>query len=159
VILRLLAAALAALAVASAALASEEKPTLAELEKELTCPTCKTSLELSNAPVADQIRAFVSERIAAGDTKSEIKSRLVAEFGEGVLASPPKSGFNLLAWVLPFAAAGVGVVLVGIAVWRWSRPERRRGETAAADPELNGRRALDPELEKRLDEELARYDG
>ena len=79
------------------------------------------------------MRAFVQERIAAGDTKSEIKDKLVAEFGESVLAAPPSEGFNLLAWVLPFAALGVGVVLVGLVAWRWTRSGERRA---------GGRRAI-----------------
>jgi cytochrome c-type biogenesis protein CcmH len=159
VIARTLAVVLGALVLAAPALASEADPTLEELEQELTCPTCKTSLELSDAPVADQIRAFVRERIAAGDTKTEIKDRLVAEFGEGVLAAPPREGFNLLAWVLPLVGIVLGAVLVGLLVWRWWRSGRRRAADVVGDPALNGRSALDPELEKRLDEELARFDG
>lgn len=157
-IARLVIVALASLVLAAPALASEQNPTLEELEREITCPTCKTALELSNAPVADQIRDFIRERIAAGDTKSEIKDRLVAEFGEGVLAAPPKEGFNLLAWVLPFAGLGVAGSLVGVIAWRWSRSGRRRPEHAPGDPALNGNPRLDPELEKRLEEELARFD-
>ena len=43
---------LLALVLAPAALASEEHPTQAELEGELVCPTCHTTLDQSNAPVA-----------------------------------------------------------------------------------------------------------
>jgi cytochrome c-type biogenesis protein CcmH len=91
---------LLALAVAAPVAASEEKPTLAELEREVICPTCHTTLELSDAPVADRMRAFIRERIAAGDTKTEIKASLVESFGEGVLAAPPREGFNWLASML-----------------------------------------------------------
>ena len=145
-----------ALAGASAAAASEEKPTLPELESELTCPTCNGPLALSNAPVADRIRAFVRERIAAGDTKSEIKEKLVDSFGERVLAAPPRQGFNWLAWVLPLVGGAVAVVLLALAVRRWAAG--RAEEPAPPDPSTNGR-PLDPELERRLDEELARFDG
>jgi cytochrome c-type biogenesis protein CcmH len=157
-IARTLAVIVGALVLAAPALASEANPTLAELEQELTCPTCKTSLALSDAPVADQIRSFVRERIVAGDTKTEIKDRLVAEFGEGVLAAPPREGFNLLAWLLPLVGIVFGAVLVGGLVWRWSRSGKRSSAGTAGDPGRNGRAPLDPELEKRLDEELARYD-
>lgn len=154
---RLLLVLLAALVLAAPALGSEQRPTLEELEQELTCPTCKTSLALSDAPVADQIREFIRGRIAAGDTKSEIKERLVAEFGEGVLAAPPKEGFNLLAWVLPFAGLAVAGVLVGLVAWRWSRSGRRRAQDAEPEPAAGDGR-LDPKLEQRLEEELARFD-
>jgi cytochrome c-type biogenesis protein CcmH len=153
----LLVGAFLALALAASAGASEQKPTLAELERELICPTCQTTLELSNAPVADRMRAFIRARIAAGDTKSEIKAALVDQFGESVLAAPPKEGFNLLAWVLPLAGAAVALGLLAFALVRWSRT---RPEAAGPMPaSANGGPPLDPALERRLDEELARYDG
>ena len=141
---------------ASAAVASEERPTLEELERELTCPTCKQSLAMSNAPVADRMRAFITERIAAGDTKSEIKAKLVAEFGEGVLAAPPKRGFNLLAWALPIGGLVLGGLVLMLLARRWLAPRGDPG--SAVDPSANGRAPLDPELERRVDEELARFE-
>lgn len=149
---------LVALALAGGAGASEQKPTLAELEREVICPTCHTTLELSDAPIADRMRAFIRARIAAGDTKSEIKTALVEQFGEGVLAAPPRKGFNLLAWLLPLAGGAVAVVAVGAAARRWARA-RSEAEALATDPAANGRPPLDPELERRVDEELARFEG
>jgi cytochrome c-type biogenesis protein CcmH len=135
----------------------DESPTLAELEKKFICPTCQTTLELSNAPVADRMRAFIRERIAVGDSESEISAALVAQFGEEVLAAPPKEGFDLIAWVLPLAGGAVAIGALGVALRRWSRTRAEPG--AAATPSANGRPPLDPELERRLDEELARFDG
>jgi cytochrome c-type biogenesis protein CcmH len=134
----------------------EEAPTLAQLEKKFICPTCHTTLELSNAPAADRMRVFIRERIEAGDSEAEITDALVAQFGEGVLASPPRRGFSLLAWALPLAGAALAVGLLALALRRWSRT---LAEPAPADPRANGRPTLDPELERRLDEELARFDG
>ncbi len=144
---------LLALVLAAPAAASERHPTLGELEGEVMCPTCKTTLDQSNAPIANRIREFISARIAAGDTKSEIKRKLVLQFGPAVLAEPSKSGFNLLAWVLPFVALGLGAAVLAWLVWRWSR--RRDAEA----PAVAGAGPLDPELERRLDDELARFDG
>jgi cytochrome c-type biogenesis protein CcmH len=154
---RALAVSLAALALAGPALASEQRPTLAELETELICPTCQGTLDQSNAPIARRMRAFIAARIAAGDTKSEIKAALVAQFGERVLAEPPKEGFTLLAWLLPLAGIGAAAAVIGALAWRWSR--RSSGAVApAGDPSSNGQRSLDPELERRVDEALARFD-
>jgi cytochrome c-type biogenesis protein CcmH len=110
-----------ALALAPTALASEERPTQAELEAELVCPTCKSTLDQSNAPVALRMKAFVRERIAAGDSKSEIKEQLVAQFGRGVLAAPERKGFDLLAWILPLAGLALGGVAVTLLLVRWTR--------------------------------------
>jgi cytochrome c-type biogenesis protein CcmH len=140
----------AALALVAPAAASEQHPTLRELETEVICPTCKSTLDQSTSPIADRIRRFITQRIAAGDTKSEIKAKLVDQFGQAVLAVPPKKGFNLLAWVLPLVGIGVGAVVVGALAWRWSRA-RAPASAPPATP-------LDPELERRVDEELARFD-
>jgi cytochrome c-type biogenesis protein CcmH len=152
---RILAALVVALAVVAPAAASEQHPTLPELERELICPTCHESLAASSSPIADRMRTFIRARIAAGDTKSEIEAKLVDQFGESVLAAPPKSGFNLLAWALPLAGIVVAAAIVGALAYRWSRG---RKAPASADLSTNGRYHLDPELERRLDEELARYD-
>jgi cytochrome c-type biogenesis protein CcmH len=148
---------LAALLVAGCGGESDEPPTLAAMEKKFICPTCRTTLELSNAPIADRMREFIRERIAAGDSEEEIETALVAQFGEAVLASPPKEGFNLLAWVLPLAAGAIAIAAVAVALRRWSgtRPESR---PEGQSPSANGRPSLDPELERRVDEELARFD-
>jgi len=143
------------LALAAPAAASAEHPTLAELERELVCPTCKTTLQMSNAPVADRMRAFIRQRIAAGDTKSEIKDKLVAQFGESVLAAPPARGFNLLAWLVPIAGGLIAAVAVAVLALRWSRS---RAAPAGGSSAADGRRPLDPELERRVDEELARFE-
>ena len=151
--MRTAALALIALVLAAPAGASEQRPTAAELESELVCPVCETTLDTSNAPVALRMKAFIRERIAAGDTKSEIKASLVDQFGPAVLAEPPRKGFELIAWVLPLAGLVLGVVVVGLLAWRWShtRGAEEESSTDAAEP-------LDPALERRLDDELARFE-
>jgi len=142
-------AVLATLAVGTTA-ARADAPNAADLEAELVCPVCETTLDQSNAPVAERMKAFIRTRIAAGDTSQEIKDALVAEFGPGVLAKPPEGGFGLLAWLLPLVALLAGAVVLGVLVRAWSR----RRASGAADDE-----PLDPVLERRVDEELARFDA
>ncbi len=122
-------------------------PNPAELESELVCPVCETTLDQSDAPVARRMKTYLRERIAAGATEQQIKDELVEQFGPAVLAEPAKEGFDLLAWMLPLAAVAIGAAGVGVLAWRWSRPR----EPVVEEP-------LDPELERRLDEELARFE-
>jgi cytochrome c-type biogenesis protein CcmH len=138
--------AVAALTLAAPALA-QPPPTLSDIEDEVVCPTCRSTLDMSNAPVAERMRAFIRARIAAGDSKGEIKDRLVDEFGESVLAAPPKRGFDLLAWVLPLGGVAVAAVVVGVAARRWARSRREADEP------------VDPELDRQVDEALARFEG
>ena len=126
-----------------------DPPTAADLEAELVCPVCETTLDQSDAPVAQRMKLFIRQRIAAGDTEQQIKDALVAEFGTRVLATPSKSGFGLLAWLLPVGAVAVGAIAVGLLIVTWTR---RRGPPTPERP-------LEPELEQRLDDELARFEG
>jgi cytochrome c-type biogenesis protein CcmH len=138
---------LAALVAASVAVAATP-PHAADLEAEIVCPVCETTLDQSNAPIAERMKAVIRARIAAGDSEQQIKDALVAQFGTKVLAEPPGGGFGLLAWLLPLGALLVGAVAVTFLVRSWSR---RRGPPPPAD-------RLDPDLERRVDEELARFD-
>lgn len=143
-----IAAVLGALVVVGAGFAAP--PNAADLEAEIVCPVCKTTLDQSNAPIAERMKMFIRVRIAAGESEQQIKGALVAEFGPGVLAKPPGGGFGLLAWLLPLGALLGGVIAVGLLIRAWSR---RAAPTESADERL------DPELERRVDEELARFDG
>ena len=143
---------IAVLAIALAAAASAvAAPSPADLEAELVCPTCETTLDQSNAPVAQRMKQLIRQHIAAGWTEAEIKSDLVDQFGPGVLAEPPKSGFDLLAWLLPLGLLVAGALGVGVVAWGWSR-RRAQGDE-------NGTVPLDPELEQRLAAELERYES
>jgi cytochrome c-type biogenesis protein CcmH len=146
---RLALVALVALAVVPAALASEARPTLADLEDEIMCPVCPgETLEQSSSPAALQVERLIAVRIRAGDSKQEIKDRLVDQYGPKILAAPPKEGFDLLAWVLPLVGAAGAALVLAFAAWRWSRGRE------PPPPEA----ALDPESERRVDRELARLD-
>ena len=155
--MRLVLVALAALALAAPALASEQHPTLPELEGQLMCPICEgETLAQSDSPAAQRIKVEIQRRIAAGDTRSQIKNRLVAEWGTRILAAPPRHGFDLLAWLLPIVGVLGGAAVLGLLALRWTR--ERDPEPAPQRWSLNGH-PLGPEEERRLDEELARFDG
>ncbi len=155
--LTLVAALALALALAAPVLASEVHPTQGELEAELVCPTCHSPLDESNSPVAQQMKAFIRQRIAAGATKSQIVDELVGppnNLGKGVLGVPQTHGFDLLAWVLPFAGIGIGAAALGGGAWYWARNRPSDKSSLGTDGP-----PLDPELDRRVDEALADFDA
>jgi cytochrome c-type biogenesis protein CcmH len=154
--MRLLVVAVAALALAAPALASEQHPTLGELEGQLMCPICEgETLAQSDAPAAQRIKAYIQQRIDEGATRSEIKRELVEQWGTRILAAPPRHGFDLLAWLLPIVGVLAGALVLGVLAWRWTRV--REPEPTPQRWSLNGH-PLDPDEERRLDDELARFD-
>jgi cytochrome c-type biogenesis protein CcmH len=155
--LRVLALLFAALLLAAPATASEAHPTLGELEDQLMCPICAgETLAQSDSPAAQQIKGYITRRIAAGATRSQIKDELVKEWGQRILAAPPRHGFDLLAWALPLIGVVGGAGIMGLLAWRWTRV--REPEPSPQQWALNGH-PLEPDEERRLDEELARFDG
>jgi cytochrome c-type biogenesis protein CcmH len=149
-VIRVVAAVALAALVAACAVVAATPPNAADLEAEIVCPVCETTLDQSNAPIAEKMKAFIRVRIAAGDSEEQIKDALVAQFGEKVLAEPPGGGFGLLAWLLPLVALTGGAIAVAFLVRRWSRHRTPDGDDGAP---------LDPQLERLVDEELARFDG
>ena len=146
-ILRVLAVAAAALALAGpAAACTQPKTSLSFLEGQIMCPTCHTTLDMSEAPAAQQIKAQIAKRIAQCWTARQIENELVANFGQGILAAPPHKGFDLLAWWLPIGGVLAGAALLAVGVWRWSRTR----------PPEDG--PVDTEMDARIDELLAGMD-
>ena len=141
-------ATVAVMLVAAATALGGGRPNPADLEAEIVCPTCKTTLDQSNSPIASRMKAFIRERIAAGDTAAQIKAQLVDQFGPAVLAEPPRRGFDLLAWLLPIGGLAIGAVALAALAWTWSR---RRSDEDDTQP-------LDPALERLVDTELARFE-
>ena len=148
---------LVALVLAAPAVASEQHPTLPELEGQLMCPICEgETLAQSDSAPAQQIKAYIQRRIDQGATRSQIKHELVVMWGQRILAAPPRHGFDLLAWLLPIVGVLGGAAVLGVLAWRWTR--EREPEPAPQRWSLNGH-PLGPDEERRLDEELARFDG
>jgi cytochrome c-type biogenesis protein CcmH len=128
------------------------RTSLGDIEDEVMCPVCGTPLGLaSEAPQAEQERAYIQRLVDDCKSKDEVKRALVAEFGENVLALPGDEGDDDLGDVLVYAipAVGIGLAAAGIAfaVVRWRRPRGPR-----SGPPLAGTEGA------RLDDDMDRYD-
>jgi len=110
------------------------------------CGTCKNTV--ADCPMIEcgyskPARMKIAQMQAAGKTDDEIVASFVKENGIQTLASPPTTGFSLLAWVMPFVAIGLGLVAIA---WFVKRFGARRA--AAEMPEL------DPETLRRYQEQI-----
>jgi cytochrome c-type biogenesis protein CcmH len=116
-----------------------------DLSRELRCMVCQNqSIDDSDAPLARDLRLLVRERIAGGDSDSQVIDFLVARYGEFVLLKPRFTLHTLLLWLLPPLALIGG----GLALWFYSRRRSKAG--SATDPSH-----LTEEEEARLERLLA----
>lgn len=89
------------------------------LQKELRCVVCQgESVDESNAPIADDIRKLIRERMSAGDSDSQIKDYLVSRYGDFILMKPPVEPNTWLLWFGPVAVLLVGGGIAAMVVVR-----------------------------------------
>ena len=87
------------------------------IDRMLMCPVCPAeTIDQAQVELARQMRQVVREMLSQGASRDEILDFFVGNYGMDVLAAPPKSGFNLLAWILPatavVAALGAGLLVI-----------------------------------------------
>jgi cytochrome c-type biogenesis protein CcmH len=72
---------------------------------------------------SDRMRGELAAAIDRGDSDSLSLQSFVQKYGPTVLAAPPTSGFNAVAWVMPFVALVLGIFLTVYIVRAWrNRP-------------------------------------
>lgn len=90
---------------------------------ELMCLVCEgQTVAESNSPLAIQMRTQIRERLAAGESREQILAYFVSQFGESVLAAPPKRGVGLALWLAPIVAFAVGLMVMARYLRRITRP-------------------------------------
>jgi cytochrome c-type biogenesis protein CcmH len=146
-----LAAAVALLALPDGALACNGW-TQQNMQTQLMCIVCHERLDQSNSAFSHQVEGHLATWCRAGWTAGRVRNTLVAQFGEQILAAPPKHGFWLLAWIVPIGVVGAGLLVAGGLALAWSRG--RRGPPAARGPDG----AIDPAMDARIDADLAGFE-
>ncbi|MGD0912588.1 MAG: cytochrome c-type biogenesis protein CcmH [Terracidiphilus sp.] len=131
--------------------ASSPTSRLADLDHRLMCQ-CGCSQLLGECdhvgcPDRDKELADLSADITAGMSDQQIFTAFTAKYGAVVLAAPTTHGFDLVAWIAPFAVFGAALLGTILLVRRWSGVSLVRAKAAAAGA---NQAALDPaESERR----------
>jgi cytochrome c-type biogenesis protein CcmH len=117
------------------------------LAAELRCPVCQ-NLSVADSPseMATQMRELIHQKLKDGESPEQIRSYFVSRYGEWILLSPTRQGFNWVAWLLPFVAilGGAGILILTI---RRSIGRSHKSNTDQLPPP-------DPRYANRLDAEL-----
>lgn len=136
------------------ALAQEPTPSDDEVNaiaRELYCPVCENiPLDACRTAACEQWRDVIRDKLSQGWSEAEIKNYFVEQYGDRVLAEPPRRGFNWLVYVVPPAAflAGAYLLYRGFLTWREAGkiPSQPEGNDHGSD--------VDEEYLSRVEEEL-----
>jgi len=108
-------------------------PTQQDVEESLTCQCgCGLTVHSCNhiqCGSGEPIKKEIAERIERGETKDQILAAFTQKFGEKVLSSPTMTGFNRLAWIMPFAGLFVAGTILTVVIRR-----RTHATVALLDP-------------------------
>jgi cytochrome c-type biogenesis protein CcmH len=103
---------------------------------QVMCVTCGIPLQYAVSPQADAERDYIQQLIDQGDTATQVKHALVAQYGPTVLALPQASGFNLAVYVVPAVVVVALLALLALLLPRWRRnrsaARMRRGSSSTS---------------------------
>ena len=120
------------------------------IDKMIMCPVCPAeTIDQAQVEISFQMRAVIREMLAEGRTREDILDYFVDRYGADILAAPPKSGTNLLAWILPIVGAAcglVGVYLVIRAMTGRQRPATASAANVVSTERLTPDEPVDPDL-------------
>lgn len=86
---------------------------LYDISDELMCPVCQgQTVAESNSKLAISMREVIKSKLKNGESKEQILSYFVKQYGDNILAKPPLKGFNMLLWLVP-----PGILLISIFFW------------------------------------------
>ena len=120
------------------------------IDRMLMCPVCPgQTIDQARVEISRQMRRVVREMLAEGASRDQILQFFVDRYGTGVLAAPPKSGLNLVVWVVPVAGALAALVAALLVIRSMTGPSS--GEPAE---DLAFEDGLDPYLDV-IDRDLA----
>jgi cytochrome c-type biogenesis protein CcmH len=130
--------------------------TVMGISKKLICQ-CGCTLVLANCTHSEcgsreAMTALIRDKISQGWSEEEIIQFFVAQYGEQVLASPPKRGFNLTAWITPFAVILAGAGIIYLAIKKWTKRGRQAEIVEAPESEEE-----EEKYRQRLEEELKKF--
>ena len=84
-------------------------------------------------PESGREREELKTAIAAGKSDKEILDWFAAKYGATMLAAPTTKGFDLVAWIAPFAVFGAALLGTILLVRRWS-VGKTQAVAQASDP-------------------------
>lgn len=110
-----------------------------EIGEKLNCPTCAgINLTDCRTKTCEQWRDQIGDLVEEGYEDEEVLDYFVTRYGTEVLQEPPREGFTLILWILPFAALLIGGVWLFFLLRQWQNaPQSSGADTTYSETETD----------------------
>lgn len=127
-----------------------------EVSESLICYACPGEpLNIDRCSGGDQMRDVIKRMLKDGRSKEEILDYFVAQFGDSILTTVPKKGFNLVAYTGPIIGLLIGIPVALLIIRRWGSA----GQKMPAEQGASGQAVkLDDEMRQQIEKELSELD-
>ena len=123
-----------------------------EIYSLVMCPLCAgQTIGQSSNETSRQMRELVLKKLREGETKEEILQYFESRYGERILATPSKKGFNLILWIFPFLGVALAAIVIYSLIRRWSASAQEAAGAPFDENQLS-------EYRERLENELRQFD-
>ena len=124
------------------------------IAKQLYCPVCENiPLDACGTAACEQWRGIIRDKLSEGWSEDQIKGYFVAQYGDRVLAEPPRQGFNWVVYIVPLLVFTVGILLFYQTFNRWRKAEPDRSIRGDSNRAAKSQKTPD-EYISRVEEEL-----
>jgi len=145
--------------------ARDNDSTVKAIERQLRC-TCGCNLDVFTCRTTDftcatspAMHRVVVARLDSGMTAAQVIAAFQQQYGEVVLMSPPKHGFNWAAYLMPFVGLFIGLGIVGAVMRGWFRVRPRQPLEGEAPAEAGAAPTASDDEMQRLKRELERFEA
>jgi len=98
------------------------------------------------------MNTLIEQKLAQGQSEAQVLQSFVAQYGEKVLVTPPKRGFNLIAWFGPYIAILAGAAIIYLAVRKWVKQGSQSVPSTRVEAE-----GEDEKYQRQLEAELKQF--
>lgn len=135
------------------ALSAAQQAKANKIISQLGSVTCENErLSDCKSQSSESLRDYIRQQVAAGTGEDNILRGATSLYGASILLTPSKKGFNLVLWLSPFILIGLGLSLIALLIYRWTRTTKTVTKT-----DNKQRVKHDPYADK-LADELAKFD-
>jgi cytochrome c-type biogenesis protein CcmH len=126
---------------------------IGEVEEGLGCFGCSCKpVTICRSSCGEQMKKEIERMVLQeGKTKEQIFDYYAKKYGVAILTEPPKSGFNLVAYIVPFATLLIGIVVALLLVKKWGHSAETSGKDVYDT-------TLSSEMQKKIDDELSKLE-